>query len=162
MFATLGGFFGGWLDNRLGSKTALLISIGGTALSFALALTIAPDRLFWIFPVGTTPVVPIPMFDTLPKIAYTVLIDVTALCIVAGYANGRTMMARIAPVEKMTEFFGLMSLSGTATTFFAPVLVTWLTYWTQSQRAGMIGVAIWLAAGWFWMFFVREERAVAI
>ena len=39
VFAALGGFFGGWLDDSLGSRNALLISIGGTALFFALALT---------------------------------------------------------------------------------------------------------------------------
>jgi UMF1 family MFS transporter len=82
-----------------------------------------------------------------------------AMCVVAGYANSRTMMARIAPQEKMTEFFGLMSLSGTAATFLAPVAVWQLTEWTHSQRGGMIGVALFLAAGFVWMFKVKEERA---
>lgn len=162
IFATLGGFFGGWLDDKLGSRKALLISIGGTALSFGLALTITPDHLFWFFPVGTAQVLPLPVFNTWAQIVYTGLVDVTALCIVGGYANNRTMMARIAPVEKMTEFFGLMSLSGTATTFFAPLLVSWMTYWTHSQRGGMVGVVVLLVAGWLWMFWVKEERSVAI
>ena len=162
VFATLGGFFGGWLDNKLGSRKALLITIGGTATSFGLALTITPDHVFWFFPVSTGPVSSLPMFDTWPKIVYTALVDVTALCIVGGYANNRTMMARIAPVEKMTEFFGLMSLSGTAATFIGPMLVLWMTYWTHSQRGGMIGVVVLLFAGWLWMFRVKEERAVAI
>jgi UMF1 family MFS transporter len=162
VFATLGGFFGGWLDNRLGSRKALLISIGGTALSFGLALTITPDHLFWFFPVSTAQVLPLPVFNTWSQIVYTGFVDVTALCIVGGYANNRTMMARIAPVEKMTEFFGLMSLSGTATTFFAPLLVSWMTYWTHSQRGGMVGVVVLLVAGWLWMFWVREERSIAV
>jgi UMF1 family MFS transporter len=162
VFATLGGFFGGWLDNKLGSRKALLISIGGTALSFGLALTITPDHLFWFFPVSTAQVLPLPVFNTWSQIVYTGLVDVTALCIVGGYANNRTMMARIAPVEKMTEFFGLMSLSGTATTFFAPLLVSWMTWWTHSQRGGMVGVVVLLVAGWLWMFWVKEERATAV
>ena len=36
VFAVLGGFFGGWLDDHLGSKRALFVSIGGTALAFAV------------------------------------------------------------------------------------------------------------------------------
>ena len=32
VFAVLGGFVGGWLDNHLGSKRAIFVSIGGTAL----------------------------------------------------------------------------------------------------------------------------------
>jgi UMF1 family MFS transporter len=72
------------------------------------------------------------------------------------------MMARIAPQEKMTELFGLMSLSGTAATFLAPVAVTLMTAWTHSQRGGMFAVALFLGAGFIWMFQVKEERATAI
>ena len=59
----------------------------------------------------------------------------------------------------MTEFFGLMSLSGSAATFLAPIAVTWATWWTQSQRGGMVAVAAFLFAGLIWMFKVKEERA---
>jgi UMF1 family MFS transporter len=162
-FATLGGFLGGWLDDRLGSKRALLISIGGTTFCFGLALTMGPDRIFWFIPysVHAAPVLPVRFFQTWPQLIYTVLSCGISLFIVAGYANSRTMMARIAPIEKMTEFFGLMSLSGTATTFFAPVSVALLTRWTHSQRGGMVAIVALLAVGWVWMFFVREERATA-
>ena len=150
-FGMLGGFFGGWLDDRLGSKRALLISIGGTALCFGLGLTMGPDRVFWFFPSGGAP----------PLVLYTVFSCLNAVFVVAGYANNRTMLARIAPVQKMTEFFGLMSLSGTAATFLAPVGVSLLTRWTHSQRGGMIWIVLLLAAGWAWMLHVREERATA-
>ena len=69
---------------------------------------------------------------------FTLIELMVAVFITAGYANARTMMARLAPPEKMTEFFGLMSLSGTAATFLAPVGVSLLTRWTHSQRGGMI------------------------
>ncbi len=162
-FATLGGFVGGWLDDRLGSKSALLISIGGTTFCFALALTMSPDRIFWFIPydLHAAPVLPVRFFQTWPQIIYMVLSSGIALFIVAGYANSRTMMARIAPIEKMTEFFGLMSLSGTATTFFAPVSVSLMTRWTHSQRGGMVAIVALLALGWVWMFWVKEERATA-
>jgi UMF1 family MFS transporter len=160
VFAALGGFLGGWLDDRLGSKRALLVSIGGTALAFGVGLTMAPDRILWVFHVEPRPIA-FPIFDTVPKLVYLATSCFSALCIVAGYANSRTMMARIAPVEKMTEFFGLLSLSGTAATFLAPVSVSWMTAWTGSQRGGLIPVVALLALGWIWMFWVREERAGA-
>jgi MFS transporter, UMF1 family len=163
-FATLGGFLGGWLDTRLGSKRALLVSIGGTAFSFALSLTMGPDRILWFIPydLHTRPVLPFAMFATWPQLVFLLFSCFNALFIVAGYANTRTMMARIAPFEKMTEFFGLMSLSGTATTFFAPVSVALLTRWTHSQRGGMVAIVALLALGWLWMFWVKEERATAV
>jgi UMF1 family MFS transporter len=164
VFAALGGFFGGWLDDHLGSKRALFISIGGTALSFALCLTMGPDRIFWFIPIDprAVHVTGFSIFATWPEILFIALVDLTALCIVAGYANSRTMMARIAPIEKMTEFFGLMSFSGTAATFLAPMAVAWMTYWTQSQRGGMLAVVALLVGGLVWMFWVKEERAVAL
>jgi MFS transporter, UMF1 family len=164
IFAALGGFVGGWLDDRFGSKTALLLSIGGCTLFFSLGLTMAPDRIFWFWhsPALARVVLSIPIFNTWPRFLYIILGCLMALCVVAGYANSRTMMARIAPLAKMTEFFGLMSLSGTAATFLAPLAVSQLTTWTHSQRGGMIAIAVLLGAGFLWMIKVKEERATAV
>jgi MFS transporter, UMF1 family len=161
IFAALGGLVGGWLDDRFGSKTALLISIGGCTLFFTTGLTMAPDRILWFWHSAelARPTLPLPIFNTWPRLLYLILGNLNAMCVVAGYANSRTMMARIAPQAKMTEFFGLMSLSGTAATFLAPVAVTLLTTWTHSQRGGMIAIAVLLGAGFVWMFKVKEERA---
>jgi UMF1 family MFS transporter len=164
IFAAIGGLVGGSLDNNFGSKKALLISIGGCTLFFTLGLTMAPDRILWFWHSAALarPVLSVPIFNTWPRLLYLVLASLNAMCVVAGYANSRTMMARIAPQEKMTEFFGLMSLSGTAATFLCPVMVALMTRWTHSQRGGLIVVAVFLGAGFLWMFKVKEERAVAI
>jgi UMF1 family MFS transporter len=163
-FGMLGGFFGGWLDDKFGSKTALLISVGGTTIAFGLGLTMGPDRLFWFIPIDpkAAAILPIPFFNTWPQLIYSILSCFNALFVVGAYANNRTMLSRIAPIEKMTEFFGLMSLSGTAATFLAPVAVSWLTWGTHSQRGGMVAIVVLLVAGWAWMLVVKEERAVAV
>lgn len=164
VFAVLGGFFGGWLDNHIGSKRAIFVSIGGTLVFFALGLTLAPDRLFWFIPydVAAPPIDPLPFFNTWPQVLYLLIGDCVAVFITAGYANARTMMARLSPPEKMTEFFGLMSLSGTSTTFLANLAVTFMTGWTLSQRGGMLSILGFLALGLVLMIFVKEERAVAV
>jgi UMF1 family MFS transporter len=163
-FGMLGGFLGGWLDDKFGSKAALLITVGGTAISFALTLTMAPDRIFWLIPVDphAAKVLPIPLFNTWPQLIYSALSSLNSMFVIGAYANNRTMLARIAPIEKMTEFFGLMSLSGTAATFLAPVMVSWMTWWTHSQRGGMVAIVALLLAGWVWMLFVKEERSVVV
>jgi UMF1 family MFS transporter len=163
IFAVIGGFFGGWLDNRLGSKRAIFVSIGGTTIAGLVSLTMAPDRILWFIPwdVHAPKVWAIPFFNTWPEIFFLMIVNFTAVLITAGYANSRTMLARIAPVEKMTEFFGLYSLSGTSTTFLATGFVGWLTAVSQSQRIGLLGETVFLAIGLVLMFFVREERATA-
>ncbi len=164
VFAVLGGFVGGWLDNHLGSKRAIFVSIGGTLLFFSLGLTMAPDRILWFIPydVHAAPINEMPFFNTWPQVIYLLIINGVAVLITAGYANARTMMARLAPPEKMTEFFGLMSLSGTAATPFANLSVTIMTAWTLSQRGGLLAIIGFLAVGLVLMAFVKEERAVAV
>jgi UMF1 family MFS transporter len=164
IFAVLGGFLGGWLDNRLGSKRAIFVSIGGTTLAGLLALTMGPDRIFWFIPYDTHAphIWSLPFFNTWPEVIFLGIVNFTAVLITAGYANSRTMLARIAPVEKMTEFFGLYSLSGTSTTFLATGFVGWLTAVSQSQRIGLLGETAFLAIGLVLMFFVHEERATTV
>jgi UMF1 family MFS transporter len=163
-FAVLGGFVGGWLDNTLGSKRAIFVSVGGTLVFFTLSLTMAPDRILWFIPYDphAAPINAMPFFNTWPQVIYLLIVNGVAVLITAGYANARTMMARLTPAEKMTEFFGLMSLSGTAATPFANLSVTIMTAWTLSQRGGMLAIIGFLVVGLILMAFVKEERAVAL
>lgn len=164
IFAVLGGFFGGWIDNKFGSKNAIFISVGGTTLAGLLTLTMGPDRIFWFIPydVHAPHVWPGPFFNTWPELIFLALVNFIAVLITAAYANSRTMLARIAPPEKMTEFFGLYSLSGQSTSFLATGFVGWLTLFSHNQRIGLLGETLFLAIGLILMLFVREERAVAI
>lgn len=164
IFAVLGGFFGGWLDDHLGSKAALFVSVGGTVIFGLLSITMGPDRIFWFIPydIHSPKVWALPFFNTWPELIYMGLLIVVAITVTASYANARTMMARIAPVERMTEFFGLFSLSGQSTSFLATLSVAWLTEWTHSQRGGMLVITVFLVAGLIGMIWVREERAKAV
>ena len=78
------------------------------------------------------------------------------------HANSRTMLARIAPVSKMSEFFGIYALSGTATAFLGPLLVGFATHMFQSQRIGFASILLLLGIGLAGMLFVKEERAEAV
>jgi MFS transporter, UMF1 family len=164
VFAVLGGFFGGFLDNAFGSKRAIFISIGGTAIAGLASLTMAPDRILWFIPynVHAPHVWALPFFNTWPEIIFLMIVNFIAVLITAGYANSRTMLARIAPPERMSEFFGLYSLSGTSTTFLATGFVSWLTFVSHSQRIGLLGEILFLTIGIVLMFFVREERVSAV
>ena len=162
VFAVIGGFFGGWLDNRFGSKRAIFFSIGGTSIFFGASLLMAPDRILWFIPydyLHQPHVWSLPFFNTWPEIIFLMIVNGVAICITAGYANARTMLARIAPPEKMTEFFGFMSLSGSSTTFLANLAVTTMTWLTQSQRGGIVIILAFLLVGLAGMSVVKEERA---
>jgi len=163
VFAVAGGIFGGFLDDRFGSKIAILVSIGGTTLGLVLALSITPTSLFFAIPWDPATagrLWDLPFFATVPELLYLCVVILVAIFITAAYANSRTMLARIAPPEMMTEFFGIYSLSGTATTWLSAFAVSFFTSAFESQRAGFASILIFLVAGLIGMLFVREERAM--
>lgn len=160
VFAIFGGFFGGWLDDRFGSKVALFVSVGGTLVMSVLSVTMGLDRILWFIPYNphAAPVHSLPFFKSWPELIYVGMVILIAIFVTASYANARTMMARIAPAERMTEFFGLYSLSGQSTSFLATSSATLFTVWTASQRGGMIAIMLFLSLGLIGMIWIREER----
>ena len=163
IFAALGGFLGGRLGDAIGTKRALQLSISGTILAAILSLGFAPDRLFFFisYPPGEK-IAPLPLFATAPELFYIATVMAIAVCLVATYANSRAMLARIAPPERMTEFFGLYALSGEASAFAAPAAVAFATAASGSQQWGMAVIVGFLAVGLVALSFVREERSGAI
>ena len=163
VFAIAGGFIGGWLDDIVGSKKAIVFTIAGNFVALLAAVSITPTTIFFIeFEGLDAPVWDFAFFRTLPEIVYLLISILFALFITSAYANSRTMLARIAPEGEMTKFFGLYALSGQVTAFVAPIMVAFFTGFFDSQRIGFGSILILLGAGVALMVFVKEERAEAL
>jgi UMF1 family MFS transporter len=161
-FSITGGLIGGWLDDRFGSKRAILLTIGGTCIGMLIAVSCKPTSLFFFIPYDAAqagPIWALPYFRTLPEIVYIMTFMLLAATVTAAFASSRSMMARISPVSMMSQFFGLYALSGTVTAFLGHGTVTFFTAVSQSQSIGFASVMILLAAGLVLMHWVREERA---
>jgi len=160
-FSIIGGSLGGWLDTRFGSKNAIRITIAVSALATLGAVSCASDRVLMIpydaAAAGT--LWALPYFQTLPEVVYLGLYMVLACFITAAFATSRSMMARIAPVSMMSQFFGLYALSGSATAFLGHGMVTLFTAVSHSQSIGLGSAVILLGVGIMLMQWVREERA---
>jgi UMF1 family MFS transporter len=154
---------GGRLADRIGTKRALQISLTGVIIGALASLGFAPDRIFFVVPYTPgTIVADLPVFRTAPELLYIATVMFIAICLVATYANSRAMMARIAPQERMTEFFGLYALSGEATAFLAPSAIAVVTVATGSQQWGMVTTSGFLALGLIGLSFVKEQRVEAV
>ena len=164
-FSISGGFIGGWLDNRLGSKRAIQLSVGLTCIGMVGAVSTTPRQILFAFPYDAAVAGPLwsfPYFQTLPEIVYLLTFALLAITITAAFCTSRSMMARIAPISMMNQFFGLYALSGTATAFLGHALVASFTRALNSQRAGFASLIILLLAGLAVMFRVRQERAAEL
>lgn len=149
-----GALAGGVLDDRLGSKTVILASL---ALLIVGALGIlSVDKTHVLFTVDVAPKAagsePFSSAGEHVFLAFAMLVGIVAAPVQAA---SRALLARLAPPEKMTQYFGLFAFSGKVTAFMAPLLVALVTSITGDQRAGMASIAVFLVLGMALMLPVR-------
>jgi len=73
-------------------------------------------------------------------------------------AASRSLMARLAPPDKLGEMFGLFALSGKITAFLGPAVLAAVTAAFASQRAGMATVLVFICAGAAILMTVRVRK----
>jgi UMF1 family MFS transporter len=153
---TFGAALGGLLDDRKGSKAVIV----GTLLLFIAAsvgvLSVDHDHVLFVVPVepkmpGSAP------FSSVGEQVYL------AFAMLIGVASGpiqsssRTLLARMCPEDKVTEFFGFFSFSGKITAFAAPLAIGAMTHATGSQRIGIAMSLVFLIAGLLLLLRVKHD-----
>lgn len=157
--AMFGAYIGGRLDDYLGSIRALQIAIGTSSVVLLTLVSVQPDTILYVVQVGTEPVWDFPYFATLPELFYFCTNQVFAMFFVTGLSASRTLMAKISPPQRATQFFGLFALSATVTAFLAPLLVATTTDLFESQRIGFGSLAVLMVIGGLMLLKVKEEQA---
>lgn len=160
VFATFGAFLGAALDDRIGSKPTLYISVSLLVLGALGSISITSDTIFFVFKVA--PVTQGAPFQSLPELVYLFFGALVGMGGGPTQSASRSLMARIAPKGMETEFFGLFAFSGKATVFIAPLIVGLTTHFYQSQRAGLVVVMALLITGLMLLIPVKTERAKAL
>jgi len=123
-----------WVDDWLGAKPTILISLA--ALTLAGAAILATESKLWFY----------------------ILAAGVGIFLGPAQAASRSFMARLAPPAQRTEFFGLYNLAGKITTPVGPFLVGLITYLSDSQRAGMAVILPFLVVGGLLLTRVKEPR----
>ena len=132
--AGFGAFALGFVDDWLGGKRTIQISLVGFIVAASTALLTGSRALFW---------------------AAGLLIG---LCGGPNQAASRSLMGRFVPPGKRNEFYGLFAFSGKATAFMGPFLLGELTRLFASQRAGMAVVVVFFVIGLALVHRVDEAR----
>lgn len=155
---TFGAWIGGRVDDAIGGKTVVLGSIGCLLLACLGILSLAPDRI--LFVVEAAPATPGDgLFGSLPEKVYLGLGLLIGLVAGPLQASSRSLMARLAPPERVGEFFGLFALSGKVTSFLGPTLVALATTVFASQRAGLAVLILFFLTGGALLAGVNVKRA---
>jgi len=161
VFAAIGAFLGGWLDDTIGSKRTIQISVLGLIVATLGSVSIGPDTIFFIIDVAPPQPGAAP-FSAVGEQVYLLFGILIGMSGGPAQAASRTLLARLAPPSMMTEFFGLYALSGKATAFLAPLAIAWATVAYSSQRAGLVVIVVFLVVGFMLLVGVEERRAQAL
>ncbi|HEY5796511.1 MAG TPA: MFS transporter [Bosea sp. (in: a-proteobacteria)] len=155
---TLGAWLGGKVDDAIGGKAVVLGAISCLLLACLGILSLAPDRI--LFVVEAVPASPGDgLFASVPEKVYLGLGLLIGLVAGPLQASSRSLMARLAPPDRVGEFFGLFALSGKVTSFLGPTLVALATTAFASQRAGLAVLIAFFLAGGALLAGVNVKRA---
>lgn len=158
LVGAFGALFGGWLDDRLGPKTVIVVALLALIVGALGILSVDKNHILFTTEVAEKVIGAKPFSSPGEQVflAFAILVGVVAAPVQAA---SRSLLARIAPPEKITQFFGLFAFSGKVTAFLAPLAVAFVTLQTGSQRIGMAAVLAFLAIGAVMMLFVRTRPA---
>ncbi len=125
----------GWMDDFIGSKTTIMLSLVFLTFLGIPILFLHDKYVFWV--------------------------SALAICIFVGpvQSASRSLMVRLISVKTAsTEMFGLYALSGKITAFIGPWLLGLMTLTFHSQRVGMGTVLAFFAIGAVLMGFVKVKK----
>lgn len=134
--AGLGAFLFGFVDDWLGGKKTIMVSLVFLALSTLLA-AIAPTRLWlWVAGIGV------------------------GFFLGPNQSASRSLMGRFVPKKHESEFFGFFAFSGKITAFAGPLLLGILSD-VYSQRVGVASVLLFFVVGGILLLRVDEGNVRA-
>ncbi|MEE2745310.1 MAG: MFS transporter [Pseudomonadota bacterium] len=133
--AGVGAISFAWIDDLLGSKLTILVSLTALILLSTTLLIVETKLYFWLFGLSLgTFVGPV-------------------------QSASRSLMAHMAPVGLRTEMFGLYAFSGKATSFLGPAALAYITDLFQNQRLGMATIILFLLMGALLLLLVENPNS---
>lgn len=152
---TLGLLLGGPMDDRFGAKPVIVFSL--IVLMICGLGMISIDRTTVFFVIKTAAAPEGALFASLPEQVFIALGGVIGAVSGPLQASCRSLLVRIAPPQHVTQYFGLLALSGKVTSFLAPLTVGVVTALTASQPAGMSVILVFFGIGLLLLLRVRER-----
>jgi UMF1 family MFS transporter len=151
---TFGGWLGGKLDDTIGPKRVIAGSITILLAAIVAILLVNKDSVLFV---SVAP--PVPggtLFASAAERAYLIL----GCCIGAVgaplQAASRSLLIRMAPRDRVTQYFGLFALTGKVTSFIGPLFIGIVTAATASQKSGMATLVLFFVTGLALLARVKE------
>ncbi|SHJ05909.1 MFS transporter [Wenxinia saemankumensis] len=139
---------GGLADERLGPKPVILACIWVLILVCTVIVGMSREHLFWL---------PLAEGSPVPDITFYLCGALIGGSGGALYSASRSLMVRHTDPSRPAEAFGLFALTGRATAFLAPALITLFTWITMSNQLGFLPVIALFLVGLILLGFVDKD-----
>jgi UMF1 family MFS transporter len=136
--AGLGALLFGHIDDLIGGKRTLIITLVGLFAATLLAVFATNQLGLWVAGI------------------------IIGIFVGPNQAASRSLMARFVPQDMKNEFFGFFAFSGKLTAFMGPLLLGILTQWSGSQRVGVAAVLLLFAIGGVLLATVDEDEGIRV
>ena len=153
--------YGGYLNDLIGSKNVINLSLWGLLVSGILGLSIDKDTIFYFFSVSeysaSVENFTLGIFNSISQITYICVVIGISIFYGPAQTASRALMLKLAPHDKMTEFFGLYAFAGKSTAWLVPGLMSLILAFTGSLQYAMISIVLFNLIGIVGMYFVNEK-----
>lgn len=144
--AGIGTFIGGRIDQKIGSKSTVLIATGVILFGAAGVGLVGKDTIFFLIPVAPAQAGGA-LFSSTPERMFLFFSLFVGLTFGPAQSSLRAWMAELAPAGETGRWFGLYALSGKATAFMAPLVIAVGTRLAGDQRIAVVVSAAFMALG---------------
>lgn len=138
--AAVVAWLGGLADQKFGPKPVIVTCCWVLIAVCSIIVGMSRESLFGV---------PLAEGSALPDIIFFVCGAIIGGAGGAMYSASRSLMVRHCTPENAAEAFGLFALTGRATAFLAPALITLFTLLTQSNQLGFLPVIFLFLLGLF-------------
>ena len=153
--------YGGYLNDLIGSKNVINLSLWGLFLSGALGISIDKDTIFYFFTVNeyssSVEQLTFGIFNSVSQLTYIFVVIGISIFYGPAQTASRALMVKLAPQEKMTEFFGLYAFAGKSTAWLVPGIMSLILAFTDSLQYAMVSIMFFNLIGIIGMYFVSER-----
>jgi UMF1 family MFS transporter len=131
-----GAFLLGFLDDKIGGKKTIQISLNALMLAVIIAVLAPNKAIFWIAGI------------------------IVGIFSGPNQASSRSLMGRFVPPDKENEFFGFFAFSGKFTAFLGPFIFGRLNDLFNSQRIGVSTTLLFFIVGAILLKYVNEKEGI--
>ena len=146
--AAITTWISGICDQRFGPKHVIRVAVWMLIMVSIVIVGMSREAIFGI---------PFAMGSQLPDIIFYIC----GVCIGGAggaiYASSRSMMVRHTHPDRPAEAFGLFALTGKATAFLAPALITLFTVMTGNNQLGFLPVIFLFLIGLLLLRWVNKD-----